>query len=71
MEKSKINMSNLQECPICEGVGTVENNKGIEIVCFTCQGKGTISEQPKSQAKKDDKASKETLEQNPITETSV
>jgi DnaJ-class molecular chaperone len=55
MEKLKINMSKEQECQICEGVGTVENNKGVEIICSTCKGKGTVNEQAKPQTKKDDK----------------
>ena len=68
MEKLKINMSKEQECPICEGVGLVENNRGKESVCLTCKGKGKINEQAKPQAKKDDK---ETSEQDPIIETSI
>ena len=49
-------MSNEKECPYCDGVGTVEGNKGIEVICNTCKGKGTIYATEKPEATKDKQA---------------
>lgn len=38
-------MRELVDCPICEGVGVIEGNKGREEICFTCNGKGRVYDQ--------------------------
>ena len=41
------------ECPDCDGVGTLEDRKGIEYTCPACKGKGSIrNEREKSKAEK-------------------
>lgn len=39
------------ECVECDGVGTVEDRKGIETVCGSCRGKGKTYETKKSNTK--------------------
>ena len=36
------------ECPYCDGVGIIIGNKGREVICQTCLGKGTIDDTEKS-----------------------
>jgi DnaJ-class molecular chaperone len=33
------------ECPDCFGLGVIEGNKGREITCSTCKGKGKVYEE--------------------------
>ena len=44
------------DCPICDGTGLLENNKGIEFVCSTCEGRGKINEPENSKTKESEKS---------------
>ncbi len=54
-------MLKLVECSECSGVGTVEDRKGVETVCNSCRGKGTIYESETSNGRPS--SSKEEKEQ--------